>query len=426
MANQDLHINSALLSIAKPSQKNALTELGRGLKDFGIVKQNQYNQTKQDELTDMKLETGRINMQAIKDTVADNQVIKSYIKSDYGDVNEYLSDNKLTMKTLKAQEQIDTLSDNKMQKFWDDELVANEKYLIDNKKFLTKDGTIDMSSIRKQLGGGSHHLQLSQAFERKYNTNLYNVPKDKKAITISETIAINKYNKEDKKEKDTLTQYTNLLNESEQRYKSITGKPMSQQQKHNLKTKNETPYTTYKDLPSTQKKQIDVNLKMRTQMLELDKFNDEDFKRVAGKIKGNDISMYYRELVSHETNDVPLTKWFKDFTGALSPRDQQLIATLGRINSIEKHELYGAALTGTENANSNKWDFGVNKSPTSIYAAINNIRKENEEILSSRIKHNVIYGIDENDKYRIFKEDTPVKIRQITSREDKIKFLQGN
>ena len=43
MANQDLHINSALLAVAKPSQKNMLTELGRGLKDFGKVKNQQYD-----------------------------------------------------------------------------------------------------------------------------------------------------------------------------------------------------------------------------------------------------------------------------------------------------------------------------------------------------------------------------------------------
>jgi hypothetical protein len=425
MANQDLHINSALLAVAKPSQKNMLTELGRGLKDFGKVKNQQYdrqlqadNKTKQDELVDMQLESGHINMQAIKDTVADSQVIKSYIKSDYGDANEYLADNNITLKTLKAQEQIDALSDKKMIKFWDDELVANEKYLRDNKKFLTKDGTIDMPNIRKQLGNGSHHLQLSQAFERKYNTKLYNIPKDKKPLSLSDQIKLNNLTKEDSQNK----LLENDLKIIEINNQKLFNKPLTTAQKIAYKKNGELPYLEYgsKDLNTKRKGLIDANIEIEKALGQLDQFTFEEIDEVAGWIQG------MNPIVSG-----------KDAVNKLTKKQKQIRTILGHINSDKMHEIYGSALTGGEVGRSKTWNLDLDQSTTSLLVAINQLRHKN----AVQFKNNT-YGVNgvpsDNmtfgqfkipDKEDKTKKEHIVETNQtapVLSREDKIKFLMGN
>jgi len=279
--------------------------------------------------------------------------------------------------------------------------------LQDNKKFLTKDGTIDMSNIRKQLGKGSHNLQLSQAFERKYNTKLYNVAKDKKPISLSDQIKLQNITKEQNQNE----LLENDLKTIEINNQKLFNKPLTTAQKIAYKKNGELPYIEYGStkLNTKRKGLIDANIEIEKALGQLDQFTFEQIDEVAGWIQG------MNPIISG-----------KDAINKLTQTQKQIRTILGNINSKKMHEIYGAALTGGEVGRSKTWNLDLDQSTTSLLVAINQLRHKN----TVQFKNNT-YGINgvpnDNMTFGQFKIPTKEdKTTPILSREDKIKFLTGN
>jgi hypothetical protein len=127
----------------------------------------------------MQLESGRINLDNIKDQVSDKSYLTDYMRSDETNFNTYAKKNNIKLKTPKYIKIANELDDKRLQKYWDEKLNDHIAYLQKNKLFLTKDGYINMPEARKQLSKDpENNIHLAQAFERKLGTPLYSVKKD--------------------------------------------------------------------------------------------------------------------------------------------------------------------------------------------------------------------------------------------------------
>jgi hypothetical protein len=351
--------------------------------------------------------------ESVKDELDDQKVLKNYMASDYGDVNEYLKDNKLNLKTLAAQKQIEQLEDTKMREYWDKELEANEAYLKQKGIFLDDGGNIDLSAVRKQLSNGTHNLELSQAFERKYNTKLYK-PKTKGSLTFDQQIKADKIIEE----KTTDAKLETDLVKVRENYKKLFGEDMSTAQEEIYKEKGELPYLVYgtKNLSNQRKKLIDANIEIEKALSKLDEYSYKEIDSVVGFFQGRGAVIAA-----------------KDATEQLEPRQKEILTILGHINSDKMHELYGAALTGGETQRAKTWNLDTGQSTETLLTAVNELRAKNT-IQFENNTHGV-YGVPmdgmsfgqydiskgEEQKENADKMMDPSKM----SREDKIKFLQG-
>lgn len=150
---------------------------------FGDLFTQLGQQAEKREATDFKKETDEINLQTLKDQLADSKLAKEYISSEYGDLNTYLKDNNKSFNTPEYQLKMEQLSDKKMQKIWDESLAGHETYLQEKGVLLDEDGKVDINQVRKQLSNDPNNLELADAFERKYGQKLTSVAEKKEYNT---------------------------------------------------------------------------------------------------------------------------------------------------------------------------------------------------------------------------------------------------
>ena len=399
--------------------KNAGTAIARMFKDLGGIANDKQTRENDNKIKELGTKTKQLQYESVVDTLADNKSEMGYMASDYGSYKEYLADNNLTLKTKQGQANLEALEDKKEIEFYDKELVANEKYLRDNKLFMTEDGQMDMPEIRKQLSKGSHNLQLSQAFERKYNTKIVTPPKEKKILTISDQIKVQneKKNKTDGEllEKDLIDVRAN--------HKKLFGTDMSAAQELKYKNSGELPYMVYgtKNLKDKRKSLIDANIEVEKALTKLDKFSYAEIDSIVGFVQG-------RSAVIGT----------KEFFKKLEPKQKEILTILGHINSDKMHELYGAALTGGEIGRAKTWNLDTGQTTSSLITAINELRAKN----TNQFKNNThgVHGVPMEDmtfgQFEIptkeesvnkqHKQETNQTPTSDMSRADKIKFLQGN
>ena len=419
MAEDKYKIDPNIVKMVSDSKKTnyghaisqMFSELGGIVNDKYNREQKEKNDNLARENQQLQIDTNKLQYQSVADTIHDKKIVSNYIASDASDFSTYLVDNKKTLKTPEWQLKAQEISDNRMNKIWDESLNAHENYLKENGLFLTKDGNIDMKEVRKQLSQDPKNLHLAQAFERKYGTKLEKPAPEKKILSLSEQLKLQEAVK-DKKEDELLEKD---LVDIRKNYKELFNQDMTTAQELQYKKNGELPYKVYgsTEMKPKDKELIDANIEVEKALSKLDNYTYEDIDSVVGWLQGDNWAISA-----------------KDAIGKLTPKQKEILTILGNINSDKMHELYGAALTGGEVGRAKTWNLDTGQSTSSLVSAINELRDKNK----IQFKNNThgVYGVpqdgmafsqiklpDENNKTQA---PEPTKM----SREEKLKFLQGN
>lgn len=376
-------------------------------KDLGDIKVQQ----KQEERADTENSYKQIQLQNIKDEIADDKKFAEFVAND--NPEEYLKNNPFTTGkyTLQSKE---FLEKNK-NKFSEEQRKKHFEYAT---TYFTDDkGNFDINGAKNHLktkfengeiDADTYH-NVADSIYQKAKYGIYADKEKKKSLSISDQIKLQEYAQNKKTE---VTLENDLMNIREN-YKKLFGKDMTAAQEIAYKKKGELPYMEYgtKNLPEKRKQLIDANILIEKALSRLDKYSLKDVQEVAGSIQGEDIAMLVREK-----------------TGNLTPKEKEIATILGYVNSEKMHELYGAALTGGEIGRARRWNLDINQGADLLLTALNELRTKNKESL----EHNSqgVYGVPSDGlTFKMFDVSGKEKkdnTQKTMSREEKIKFLQGN
>lgn len=345
-----------------------------------------------------------ISVREIQDKVADNKIISDYMSSNYSDYNTWAKDKGVKLRTPEAMKLVESESDAKTQKMWDESLGNHINYLKENNLYADKDGNINMPEVRKQLAKDPQNFYLAQAFERRFKTPIdkpqeeitqkdlltdeskntimekkYGIKVPPKSSTAND-LAVQKWLHELQKENMELSQTNDALQDVQAKYKASTGGvDMTKEQIQAYKKKGDTPYYEFGSNKNQKKEeQVAQTLDLKETVDELANLSDEDLQRVIG---------FWSESW--------LGTLTKRATGQYSPRDRELIQKIGKLNAEQMHKLYGAALTGNEVDRAKTWN--LDRDYTGDVDTFRANLKNFKEMADKAYKRNM-YGVYMGDK----------------------------
>lgn len=371
--------------VGESKKENYATALSKMFSDLGDIA-NESNKQEQEKLD---LDTKKLNYQSVSDQLADEKTVSEYIASDAADLKSWLEDNNKTLKTPQWQLKAGELSDKRMDTVWDESLNAHENYLKENNLFLTDDGHLNMDELRMQLAKDPQNLDLAQAFERKYGTKLNTPPKDKSSLTITEQYKIAD---EKKKAKENQLLEKDLI-DVKANYEELFGKPMSAAQEIAYKKKGELPY--YKAGSGKDNQKEDAIVQITDLKDTMDFLNNLDEKEIEG-------------IVNYWTEGTIGTEFQKAFD-LYTPRQRQIIQKISKLNAVQMHKLYGAALTKAEATRAKQWnlDRDSTSDPKEFKANL-----ENWKELIDKKYVNIMHNVHMDDSYKKKLEDARITVNK--------------